>query len=412
MCVGDEVMRCDADAQWRTERCADGCDETIGLCQGGRVVPSNLPNDTCAAPTGAERDIESDLEIDTDSNCSSVVTQTDGMPAICVLVFGELRIREGVTVRVTGSRALALVATHSLRVEGTLSVSARGASEGPGSAAGGMGVGGTAVGRLMGGVAPGQWVDLPANAAGGGGGHATLGAPGGGAPGQCGPGLACTAAGGGGEVYGNDVLVPLIGGAAGGRNSAASWSSRHGEPGGGGGALELVGCEELELGEHAIIEAGGGGGGGGSPGTEDSDSDTPGAGAGGGSGGAILIQARVLTVTPGAMLVANGGGGGGGASRGNGPAAADARAGGQGQDGQRGSTPAAGGLGAGTSMTGGGGGALIAPGAGGSAERRAQAAGGGGGSAGRIRIELAGGQLDLNDLVVSPAATVGRVGYE
>jgi hypothetical protein len=411
-CAGDDdLMRCDADAQWRMEACADGCDQDIQQCSGGHVVPSNLPRDACTADVEGDRKFEDESVIDTDSDCTRVVTQTEGAPELCVLRASKIEIKKGSTVRVSGSRALALLAVRSLIIEGTLSVSAARATPGPGSMRTGSGAGRTGVGRLPGGTPAQQLSELPANAGGGGGGHATRGAAGGTAPGQCGPMVACSMPGDGGDAYGNDVLVPLVGGAPGGRNSASEFSSRRTDPGGGGGAVELVACEELELGEEAIVEAGGGGGAGGGPGQMQSVSDTPGAGAGGGSGGAILIQTRVLRVHAGALLVANGGGGGGGATRKGAPGAGE-QAGANGQDGQRSRTAAAGGKAAGDSFPGGAGGAIESPAPGGAARLPMQAAGGGGGAAGRIRIETAGGQLTLSDLIVSPNVTTGRVGYE
>jgi hypothetical protein len=410
-CKDGSVVQCAPDGQSsQTTKCAQGCDDRTHTCN-GTLVPTNIPKDACRWTDFAatERTFMGNTTLDTERDCPRVITQGMDLPELCVMAFERLRVAPGASLRVTGSRALVLLATKSMELEGRLSVSARADQRGPGSAAkAGRGAGKDAIGRIAEGMPVEMWTNLPANAGGGGAGHSLPGAAGGGAPGQCGPNRRCAEPGLGGQSYGVDTLVPLLGGENGGQNSAAMWSTRRAPGGGGAGALQLVACEELKLGAKAVLDANGGGGAGGQPGAAEMDSDTPGAGAGGGSGGAILLQARVLSVEPGALLVANGGGGGGGATR-TGEGMMVMVAGKPGQDGQLSDAPAKGGSGAGTSLAGGVGGAKDPPGEGGRARQRTQAAGGGGGAAGRIRIETAAQPGPRAGLGVSPSATYGTV---
>jgi hypothetical protein len=418
-CQGDQLTSCSADgANETTVTCKDGCDAALGLCVNAVLKPANLAADACSTPGANDFDVQDHTSIDTDNDCAMVVQQGQGLPAICVQKYRQIRVRQDAVLEVTGKRALLLIGTGAVRIEGTIDVSAHAAVAGAGAALGTAGVGQTAVGRAKAPM-PMQFAEPAANAAGGGGGFGVPGAPGGGAAGDCGMMLPCAVAGQGGANYGDPTLVPLQGGSAGGNNSASELSTRRSDPGAGGGALELIGCDELQLDASAILAANGGGGGGGNPGTQDSSSDTPGAGTGGGSGGAILIQARTLTVEAGALLVANGGGGGGGATRmsaknsgsGNGNGDNGFASGEDGEDGQLGVEPAAGGKPAGTSLAGGRGGTRQAPTSGGSAMMPMQAAGGGGGAAGRIRIDTATGSVAA-ELATSPAATTGRATFD
>ena len=413
VCQDGNLVQCAPDGQSsQSTRCERGCDDRTHTCN-GTLVPANIPADACRWTDFAdtERTIEGQTTLDTERDCPRVIRQGSGLPDLCVLAFERLRIARDATVSVTGERALVLLATRSIEIDGRLSASARGTEAGAGSLDGGNGLGRNATGRVQQGEEVDEWTNLPANAGGGGAGHATPGGLGGGAPGQCGPNLRCAEAGEGGERYGTETLKPLQGGSIGGENSAAEWSTRRGKGGGGGGALQLVACQELKLGRSAVIDANGGGGEGGFPGAAEMDSETPGAGAGGGSGGAILVQARVLSVEAGALLVANGGGGGGGATR-TASGSSPMVAGSNGQDGQLSEAAATGGQGAADSLPGGAGGAKDPPGDGGRARQTTVAAGGGGGAAGRIRIETAAQPGPRAGLGVSPLATYGTVAVE
>jgi hypothetical protein len=415
-CQDNNLVQCAPDGQSSmTTQCPRGCDDATHTCS-GTLVPTNIPKDACSWTdlTATDRDIEGMTDLDTERDCPRVIRQGSGLPDLCVLAFERLRVRRDATLHVTGNRALVLVATRSMEIEGRLSVSAREVAPGPGSlrATDAAGRGEDAVGRVPPGMMLDEWTPTPANAGGGGAGHLTPGAAGGAAvSGSCGPMTPCAEPGRGGAAYGAERLVPLQGGSTGGMNSAREWSTRRQDGGGGGGALQLVACQELRLSKGAVLDANGGGGEGGGSGTMEMDSDTPGAGAGGGSGGAILVQARVLRVDEGALIVANGGGGGGGATR-SGAGSTQMIAGETGHDGQLSEAAAAGGKGAGDSQAGGLGGAKDPPTEGGRARLRTLAAGGGGGAAGRIRIETAAQPGPRAGLVVSPPATYGTVAVE
>jgi hypothetical protein len=416
ICRGQDSVQCSANGQVATAvRCAHGCDAASGQCLSSRLLPSNLPAATCEAQAAGDVELSGSAALDTDTGCTDVVQQAGSAPEICVVRHRDIHVLPGAVITVTGSRALALVATRSLDIEGSISVAAHAGVAGPGGLASGAGVGRNGVG-LGSSMVP-DAIDTPANAGGGGGGHGVKGAAGGDAPGVCNGNSSCADPGAGGAVYGTEPLVPLQGGAQGGRNSAATASSRQATPGAGGGAIQLVSCADLTIGAQAAVEASGGGGGGGFPGTTDASNDTPGAGAGGGSGGAILIEAVRVAVQRGAILVANGGGGGGGAVRavtsggsngGGMPMTRAAAPGLAGQDGRRSGIAAAGGQPGGTgSLPGGAGGTANPPTPGGTSTQPEDAAGGGGGAAGRIRVNTQATPVDLTGIVVSPRATTG-----
>jgi hypothetical protein len=413
MCKDGNLLRCAADGlSWATTKCARGCDDKELTCR-GKLLPTNIPREACSWTdlTARERTIEGEVTFDLDRECPRTVDQGPNLPQLCVYSFERFRVAKGATLRAVGTRALVLLSTDSIEIEGRISVSAKGGTRGPGALQSGPGVGKNGVGRVPDGTNVMMWTNLPAHAGGGGGGFGTKGAPGGDGTGECGAKGRCAEGGAAGEAYGVDTLAPLQGGASGGQNSAADWSTRRSPAGGGGGALQLVACASLKLGASAIVDANGGGGQGGNPGSVEMDSDTPGGGSGGGSGGAILVQAGQLSVASGAIVAANGGGGGGGATR-TATGSAALLAGQAGQDGQLSDAPAAGGAGAGDSFAGGAGGAKDLPVAGVRTSQRAQAAGGGGGAVGRIRIETAQGALVKHGFLVSPSPSYGTVTVE
>ncbi|MDH5676544.1 MAG: hypothetical protein OEZ06_30780 [Myxococcales bacterium] len=407
-CAASVVTRCDADGfVASTEACASGCDASGVACVPPALVPSNLDADICATATDTDRSFASSTSIDTDSGCDDVISQGGEAPDICVLVYRALGVSAGATVKVRGSRALALVATTVMTIEGTLDASADGDQEGPGASAVADGIGQDGLGEPPN---SGASTQTPANAGGGGGGHGSDGGAGGGTVDACADGNPCADPGAPGQAYGSATLSPLHGGAHGGQNSASSSSSRRTTLGGGGGALQLLACGTLTLASTAVLDAGGGGGGGGNSGTAGSSSDTPGGGAGGGSGGALLLEAAQLNVAAGATVVANGGGGGGGATR-----TPSHISGEPGSDGLRSLEAAPGGVpGGGSSKAGGAGGTGdFAPEDGIDSGSVDEAAGGGGGAAGRIRINtLAGSGQTLTGAIISPAPSFGIVGTQ
>jgi hypothetical protein len=388
---------------------------TPDVCKPPTLVPSNLYDTSFGAPTPAnpcEIATSQDLSvamngtstINTDGSCTRIKTQAGALPDICVIVRHNITFDTGSTVNVTGSRALALVATGTMTLKGTVDASASGTTGGPGSMLSGSGVGGSAT------ALPDAGESTPANAGGGGGGFGMMGGSGGddSSPSACNNGTApCAVKGDFGNVQGVITLVPLYAGSSGGVNSAKSGSPRQGLPGGGGGAVQLVACTTMTVANGAIFAANGGGGQGGRPGS----SSLPGAGAGGGSGGAILLEAQTMSLGATIQLFANGGGGGGGASV--------TTAGADGEPGKLGRSPALGGAastgGTGASAAGGPGGYVnmsgtpVPAGAGFNAGDAASAAGGGGGGVGRIRLNNTSGSLGGANLFASPIQNLGAI---
>ncbi|WP_146650441.1 hypothetical protein [Labilithrix luteola] len=260
------------------------------------LVPSNGATFGQLVDNGIARTI-GDATFDTSADCSStsaigdcvpVSAPADGIDA-CVCRVTALTVIG--TLSVTGSRALAIFAARTLRIDGKIDVSAKADKSGAGASR--------------------MYTDLVTSstmiAAGG-----SFGVVGGG------PGAAF--------VYGTDSLVPLLGGMDGQSTNDGPTS----QGGGGGGALQLSAGEQIELGSAGVLAANGGGGGAGPAAN----------GAGGGSGGGILVEAPAVAVL--GSISANGGGGGGGGSN---SASGQRASGGPGADGAPGKSPAPGGPG-------------------------------------------------------------------
>ncbi len=209
-----------------------------------------------------------------EATVGTVVEQSDGSE-LFVVATQEFYISAGATLVVTGSRPVAIVATGLIQIEGSLSVSANGATSGPTAQCD------TGNGQEHQGTGGG----------GGGGGFVTLGGNGGV------PDFDEWALGG--AIAQDDDLVPLRGGCRGGKGQGSL-----GVSGGAGGALQLVSGTSITV--LGVVEAAGGGGGGGTGIGEQ------GGGGGGGSGGAILLQAPLVDSDGGVLSVVGGGGGGGG----------------------------------------------------------------------------------------------------
>lgn len=301
----------------------------------------------------------------TDTAASSV-TLSDGRSA-AVLTVASLTVNAGNTFTFSGQRPLILVANGRVEINGTVRARA--------SATNGAWGGGAPA------VSTGDRAGFtPISGANGGGGKgdstvAGLGAGGGAFCGLGGHGSevgGAAAPGSGGMPYGVASLIPLVGGSSGGSAVGGfATSANHG-----GGALQIVSGDTIQIGQLGIIDMGGG------------FPDSPGksvSGGGGGSGGAILLEAPFVNVL--GVLAANGGGGGGGYLEHGDPGGANA-------------VPAAGG------GLGGVGAAGVGI-AGGDAKpyTGTQPAGGGGGGAGRIRINVGcGGTLTVDSAaVISPA---------
>lgn len=175
-------------------------------------------------------------------------------------------------------------------------------------------------------------------------------------------------------------------GAAGGTGSGGTV----GAGGKGGGAIYIAAAGRIQLGNGAMLQAGGGGGHGGTHRSLPDFGDA--GGGGGGSGGMILLEAPQI-VAPTAGLFANGGGGGEGSIT--------TDAGNDGQPGQITTTAARGGNGGpAEGGDGGDGGALASPQGENAPAPARRGGGGGGGSAGYIFLLSPDRQLSAN---VSPA---------
>ncbi len=296
-CVGDAIVTCGADGTVTSmTQCDVGCDSSGASPVCDVLEPSNLAATTCDTGAVTNLTVTSGVTaIDTSTGCDLVVTQTTG-PAICVRGFGTISIAQGATVRVTGSRALALVATTSFELDGTIDASADGpttmtaAISGPGAP--------FAIGNGGNGTANSPGI------AGGGGGGGTAGAAGSSTLDQ-------GAGGAAGATTGVAMLSPLIAGSTGGHNGAATNDARTAAGGLGGGALQLVSCDAMTISATAIIDVSGSGGAGG-PGT--TSLLAPAGGGGGGGGGALLIEGASMTIA--GVVAANGGAGGGGGLQG------------------------------------------------------------------------------------------------
>ena len=246
-----------------------------------QVVPSNggalAPTGMVVAPPNGEFSTTNECTSPSILGACEVVAQAAG-PELCVCRADRFTVG---SLRVTGARALVLLAWNEVIVGGTLDVGASGPTPGPGSNT--------------------NYASTPTGLSGGAGGsYGTSGGSYGVAP------------------SGSPMLIPLVAGMR-GQNGC-------GVPGGGGGgALQITAGAAITV--TGTITAGGGGGWGGS------SSGTCLGGAGGGSGGAILLEAPAITVT--GTIAASGGGGGGGGSNdfGGGSGGGDARFGGFGGSG-------------------------------------------------------------------------------
>lgn len=373
-CQGDAVVVCDADGvATAMTSCPMGCNDAATPDPACYVLePTNLPADTCDTGGGDDVTLPAttpSVAFDTDNAaaCDAVISQAG--PEICVVRANTFTIESGVTVEVSGSRALAIVTSTAMTIDGVIDASAALSEPGPGAVDVGDGTSGNA--SIHGG---------------GGAGHGVAGAAGGIGP------VANPVAGSAGSAYNTAEISPLQGGSSGGR----------GRGGGGGGAVQLVSCGTLTL--NGTVHVGGGGGRGGQGVVVE---DPFQGGGGGGSGGAVLIEAAVVDGSN-AVLAANGGGGGAGGLAGDdvqeGPDGADGADATAGDQIAPGATP--------VFWEGGGG----SGGAGATAATTGQnpsafgaGAGGGGGAVGRIRINVRPGTTpDLTTPTTSPAASAGE----
>ena len=259
-------------------------------------------------------------------------------------------------VKVTGTRALIVVAAKKVDVAAIIDGSADHLTAGPGSTLSGKGGDGL--------VESGGTGD----SGGGGGGFGTGGAQGGDG--------ANVAGGTAGSAYGNTRTYfggGSPGGIGGGAPDCQANEMQRGRGGAGGGAIQISSAVDVTIEANGGINVAGGGGTGGC-------GSLASAGGGGGSGGTIFLESPSVTVL--GKLGANGGAGGGGGS-GNG-----SNDGHDGANGALSTTPAAGGqAGAGgflSSSNGGDGGNGAAGTSGAVRGQNQQNGGGSGGGVGRI----------------------------
>jgi len=226
----------------------------------------------------------------------STQMQSNGS-SIAVLTLRGLTVAHGSSLRLVGSRPVAIAVYGDALIEGTIDASA--AADVPG-AGGDLSCEGSAGGS-------GSGNSFFGGGGGGGGGFGTPGGAGGTGDGG--------RAGAGGAARGGESLVPLIGGCAGG--VAGGCSARAA----GGGAVQLSVSGRISV--SGAIRANGAAGARGC--------GSEGGGAGGGSGGAILLEARAIDARPMAFE-ANGGAGGDSSGAGGDGSTAATLAGGHGED--------------------------------------------------------------------------------
>jgi hypothetical protein len=328
--------------------------------------------DVCAqSPTEGDIDIAGATTIDTDTDprCTTV-TQAVGS-SICLIYASSITIQPTGTLTVTGSRPLAIAATSTMSIGGSIDVSSRRsdgqrgpASDDPACAF--------------------QRVPEQDLGGAGGGAGATFGGVGGnggtgdtnssiGADGDAPPGLAAPMA----------ALDGLHGGCRGQQGANESATGGVGGPGGhGGGALYIYAPQRIDL-SGAIRATGAGGEGG----------EVQAGGGGGGAGGLVVLESVEIAVS--GQISANGGGGGeGGVRVGSTPVH-----GVPGTDGDFGTAPAPGGVSSDPlNGFGGPGGAGTSPAVVGTSSDAG--GGGGGGAVGMIR--LLGSTIMLSGIVSPP----------
>jgi hypothetical protein len=381
-CESGDLVVCSDDGTEEEEiACVLGCEDSALRCRD--VEPSNGLADFLdqagaqpLADFGESATINTDTEqVEVNGSPVALATFVTGSePEILVIAVGGL-VADDVTV--SGARALAIVSDGDIELAGHFSVSASGATGGPGAFDEPA-----CTGQV------GERVDsngATSLAGGGGGGFGSSGARGGIAIAQDDAGEDVRAEGGpGGGTTGNAQLVPLRGGCSGSGEANGTLTA------GGGGAVQLVSRTTIQV--DGIVAASGAGG------------RSTGAGSAGGSGGGILLEAPEIVIT--GNVVANGGGGGA-----SGICTNDAAAG---EDGRTDNQRAAGGTACGGSLSVGGG--LGAAGSQnalfGSTNNSGTVGafgGHGGAGVGRIRINTAAGGLTAPGLF-SPAPSTGVIG--
>jgi hypothetical protein len=306
--------------------------------------PGDLLGSACV-PSPIERGFGGDMTVDT--NMGSPICEADFKAAYCMISGTKVTIQAGARIVATGERPLLIVAYDTIDVEGTVDVSSHRA---PAEV-----IGASADDARCQPAAGGS--DTVGGSGGAGGSLSFFGGAGGAAGATAGP-----------QPLPGPTPVALHGGCIGGPGGAFGMALG-GAVGHSGGAVYLIAQSSITLGAGARLLANGEGGGKGSPGA---------GGGGGGSGGMIVLDAPMIALATGALVLAEGGGGGGGGDLGN--LASDG--------GEVDSAPGASGGSATAPAGAGGGGATASAGINGhdNATTSTGGAGGGGGASGAVLI--------------------------
>jgi hypothetical protein len=349
-----------------------GCSSVFGLGD-PQPAPPDAPGASCTVagfdlcahqqPNGPIA-FNADTVIDTTLDCNVVVFDPTG-GSVCVIYATDITV--GATVRAQGKRPLALAATGTIVVDGTVDVSSN-----------------TAKG-LGGGANDAQCMLKrdAGNRSGGGAGGSFAGKGGDGGTGTVDPNTSGLAS--------DPIQLPdrLRGGCAGGFGGSVGGS--------GGGGVALVASTSITIAVTGKILANGGGGNYG--GGQIIGLGSLGA-SGGGSGGLVRIAAASISVK--GTVTANGGGGGEGADS----ATNEMSQGMAGADGTTTTTAALGGAGGGNGGDGGGGTGGMTPSGGNGASPTGASLGGGGGGGGIGFVVLTGTTIDASGGTISPAPTL------
>jgi hypothetical protein len=215
----------------------------------------------------------------TTSNLCQMDTQSEGTTTttLCVVVANDITVS---TVVVTGSRPLVLVATDKISVAGTMTI-----------------------------LAGSDWLGCSATVSGAGSTSGGAGGAGGSFRGTGGAGGSLSSAKGGAATQGQTPMT-VHGGCHGGVGGDLLGGATGGFGGGGGGALYLIAGHQITI--TGRINASGLPGNGGDPSGDPGGVVGGAGGGGGGAGGLIGIDAPMVSLAQGVVLVANGAGGGGG----------------------------------------------------------------------------------------------------
>ena len=325
-CFNAKEQKCTGGAWLPQRTCAAGCHATLPRCY--RPVLTGIDQswlDAASTDFNPKADslLDSDLgtidKVPLGADFHIIAGQPCGALSVetGTFVFKSVHVAAGITVRVQGSRAVAIVSAGDVLIEGVIDVSGGKAAcpashfrcAGPGGAAGGLSwnPGDTGGGPGGGTGGDGDGVGTGDEMGGGGGSHQGKGGRGGNDT------VHPTVKGGvGGPTY--SATNPACGGSGGGGGGAGTGFT-HGSDGstggGGGGALLLGSLTSITIqSDNAGINAGGGGG------QCDKLASYDDGGGGGGSGGTVTLEAPAIDLSSGAAVAANGGGGGGGFNKG------------------------------------------------------------------------------------------------